>query len=127
MRAAAIFFLARVIRAAMAGSETRKALATSPVVSPHSRRSVSATRAPAASAGWQQVKIRRSRSSGIVSANVSSAPGPGTAAASASSGSLRDRVSLRWMRFIARRRATIVSHAAGLAGTPSAHATSAWA
>ena len=51
MRAAAMFFLARVIWAAMVDSETRKALATSPVVSPHSSRNVSATRASAASAG----------------------------------------------------------------------------
>ena len=119
MRAAAIFFLARVIRADMAGSETRKALATSPVVSPHTSRRVSATRASAASAGWQQVKISRSRSSGIWQAAVSS-PSPGLTAVSTSSSSLRARVSLRWMRFIARRRATNVSHAADLAGTPLA-------
>jgi hypothetical protein len=65
MRAAAIFFFARVMRAAIVGSDTRNALATSAVVRPHSSRSVSATRASAASAGWQQVKISRSRSSGM--------------------------------------------------------------
>ena len=64
MRAAAIFFFARVIRAAMVGSLTRKARATSAVVSPQSSRRVSATCASGASAGWQQVKISRSRSSG---------------------------------------------------------------
>ena len=42
---------------------TRNARAISAVVSPPSSRSVSATWALAASAGWQQVKIRRSRSS----------------------------------------------------------------
>ena len=65
MPAAAIFCLARVIRCAIAGSEIRNARATSPVVSPPSARSVSPTRASGASAGWQVVKISRSRSSGI--------------------------------------------------------------
>ena len=63
MRAAAIFFFARVIRAAIVGSLTRKARATSAVVRPHSSRSVSATCASGAMAGWQQVKISRSLSS----------------------------------------------------------------
>ena len=51
MRAAAIFFLARVIRAAIVASLTRKARATSAVVSPHTSRSVSAT--------WASVAERR--------------------------------------------------------------------
>ena len=46
--------MARTIRCAIAGSATRKARATSPVVSPPSARSVSATRASGASAGWQR-------------------------------------------------------------------------
>src|SRR6266487_2470790 len=45
------------------GSGTRKARAISVVLRPPSSRSVSATWAPGARAGWQQVKIRRSRSS----------------------------------------------------------------
>ncbi len=61
MRAVAIFFLARVIRAAIVGSLCRNARATSAVVSPHSSRSVNAICAGCASAGWQQVKISRSR------------------------------------------------------------------
>ena len=65
MRAAAIFFFARVIRAAIVGSLTRKARATSAVDSPQSSRSVSAIWASCASAGWQHVQIRRSRSSAI--------------------------------------------------------------
>ena len=47
MRAAAIFFFARVMRAAIVGSLTRNARATSAVVSPQSSRSVSATCASA--------------------------------------------------------------------------------
>lgn len=43
MRAVVIFFLARVIRAAIVGSGTRNARATSAVDSPHTSRSVSAT------------------------------------------------------------------------------------
>ncbi len=67
MRAAEIFFLARVTRAAMVGSETRKAWAISAVDRPHTSRRVRATWASRASAGWQQVNTRRSRSSGITS------------------------------------------------------------
>ena len=48
----------------MVGAGTRKARAISSVDSPPSVRSVSATCASIASAGWQHVKIRRSRSSG---------------------------------------------------------------
>ena len=51
MRAAEIFFLARVIRAAMVASLTKKARATSAVVSPQSRRSVNATCASVLMAG----------------------------------------------------------------------------
>ena len=63
MPASRILPLARTSRWAMVGSGTRKACAISAVVSPPSSRSVRATWAAAASAGWQQVKIRRSRSS----------------------------------------------------------------
>ena len=51
MRAMAIFFLARVMRAAMVPSVTKNARATSAVVSPQTRRSVSATWASGPSAG----------------------------------------------------------------------------
>src|SRR2546423_14596959 len=73
MRAAEIFFLARVTLAAIVGSGTRKACAISVVVSPHTSRRVSATWASLARAGWQQVNTRRRRSSGI----TSSSPGAG--------------------------------------------------
>ena len=48
----------------MVGAGTRKARAISSVERPPSVRSVRATCASSASAGWQHVKIRRSRSSG---------------------------------------------------------------
>ena len=51
MRAMAIFFLARVMRAAMVDSLTRKARATSAVVSPQTRRRVNATCASVPMAG----------------------------------------------------------------------------
>ncbi len=49
----------------MVSSLTMNARAISAVVSPASVRSVRATRASSASAGWQQVKISRSRSSAM--------------------------------------------------------------
>ncbi len=63
MRASRILPLARTRRCAIVGSGTRNARAISAVVSPPSRRRVSATWAELPSAGWQQVKISRSRSS----------------------------------------------------------------
>ena len=59
-----IFCLARTSRLAMVGSLDRNARAISAVVSPASVRRVSATRASSERAGWQQVNISRSRSSG---------------------------------------------------------------
>jgi len=43
MCAPAIFFLARVIRAAIVASDVKKTFATSPVLRPHTNRGVSAT------------------------------------------------------------------------------------
>ena len=65
MPAALILAFARVIRCPMVVSCTRKARAISGTVSPPTMRSVSATRVSIASAGWQQVKISRSRSSSM--------------------------------------------------------------
>ena len=64
--------LARTMRWAIVGSGTRNARAISAVVRPPSRRSVSATRASVDSTGWQDVKIRRSRSSPMSSSIASS-------------------------------------------------------
>src|SRR5919106_3865924 len=58
-----ILRLARARRCAIAASVTRKERATSLIERPPSSRRVSATCASVESAGWQQVKIRRSRSS----------------------------------------------------------------
>src|SRR6266542_2018477 len=89
--ASRILPLARTSRWAMVGSGTRKARAISVVVSPPRSWSVSATWTPVASAGWQQVKIRRSRSS---------------------------RDASRRTRSIARLRAVVMIHPAGLGGSP---------
>jgi hypothetical protein len=62
----------------MVGSGTRNARAISVVVNPPRSRSVSATWAGTASAGWHQVKIRRRRSSRT---GPSSTGSPGSAAA----------------------------------------------
>ena len=56
----------------MVGSGTRKARAISSAPSPPSVRSVSATWASSASAGWQHVKTSSSRSSGMVVSSTSS-------------------------------------------------------
>ena len=71
MPAALILCFARTSRWAIVGSGTRNARAISTVLSPPSVRSVSATWASMASAGWQQVKISSSRSSGKVVASTS--------------------------------------------------------
>src|SRR6266545_628281 len=121
MRATAIFFLALVIRAAMVVSLTRKARAISVVVSPHSSRSVSATWASSARAGWQHVNTSRSRSSGITlasSASAASSPDPVTRSVPTSSGSLARSVRSRRSVSRARCRAAVVSQAAGFSGTP---------
>src|SRR6266540_939556 len=112
--ASRILPLARTSRWAMVGSGTRKARAISVVVSPPRSRSVSATWTPVASAGWQQVKIRRSRSSrtGLTSAGSS----PSWSRAAWACRSSRD--ASRRRRSIARLRAVVMIHPAGLGGSP---------
>ena len=65
MPATLILDLARVSRRFIVSAGTRKARAISSVVSPATARSVSATCASMASAGWQHMKTSSSRSSGI--------------------------------------------------------------
>ena len=126
MRAAEIFFFARVTRAAIVGSLTRKACAISVVVSPHTSRRVSATCASRASAGWQQVKTRRSRSSGSTLSSSPARAAYGVASGSRSRGSFARSVWSRRRTSSALRRAVVVSQAAGLRGMPSRrHAPSA--
>ena len=67
MPAVLILARARTSRLAIVGSGTRNARAISSVSSPPRVRRVSATWASSASAGWQQVKMSSSRSSGISS------------------------------------------------------------
>src|ERR671910_259723 len=119
MRAALILRLARARRCAIAGSATRKDRATSLVDRPPSSRRVSATCASVESAGWQQVKMRRSRSSctgptssemlGSSLARVSTATSPSNS---------RPRDSRR-RRSRARLRAVVVIQPPGLGGSPS--------
>jgi hypothetical protein len=79
---------------------------------------VSATCASVASAGWQQVKISSSRSSGIVAVSSSSAEAIRFASTS-SSRVFAARVRSRRMRSIALWRAVASSQARGFSGSPS--------
>ena len=114
MPALRILRLARVSRCAMVGSGTRKARAISGVVMPANVRSVNATCASSASAGWQHVNIRRSRSSGTSSVAASSA-----AFSTATSWTFDAPSWSRRTRSRARFRATVVSQAPGRRGMPS--------
>jgi hypothetical protein len=116
MPASLILRFARVSRRFIVSGSTRKARAISSVVSPPSARSVRATCASSASAGWQHTKISSSRSSGksVSSTSCSSASGR------SSSLVFSARVRSRRMRSSARRRAVVVSQAPGLSGVPSA-------
>src|SRR5947208_1863277 len=119
MRAALILRLARARRCAIAGSATRNDRATSLVERPPSSRSVSATCASMESAGWQQVKMRRSRSSctgPATSALPRSLLAGASTATSLSSSRPRDS---RRRRSIARLRAVVVIQPPGLGGRPS--------
>src|SRR5271167_2509159 len=124
MRAAAILERARTRRLAMVASGTRKARAMAGTSSRASVRSERATWASWPSAGWQQVKIRRSISSrrelsGSIASIASSiwsgaAPVPHRNAAV----SLAARADSRRSRSSALRRATTASQARGLSGIP---------
>src|SRR5881628_2173071 len=128
MRAARILALARTSRCAMVGAGTRNAFAISSVERPPSVRSVRATCASVASAGWQHVKIRRSRSSGT-GASSSSANSSMCRAISSCFCARRAR---RRSRSIALWRAVETSQAAGFPGVPdighcsSAAANASW-
>jgi hypothetical protein len=113
IRASRILPLARTSRWAMVGSGTRKARAISAVVSPPSSRSVNATRAAGASAGWQQVKIRRSRSS----RTGPSSTGSSWVCSRAAWACRSSREDSRRRRSIARLRAVVMIQPAGLGGS----------
>jgi hypothetical protein len=122
MRAVAILVFALVRRRFIVSRGTRNARAISSVDRPATARSVSATCASVASAGWQQVKISSSRSSGMAVSAMSSSPGMAGVAASSvalSRRSLAASTRSRRSRSIARFRAVRTSQPAGFSGTPS--------
>src|SRR3954470_6723081 len=116
MRASRILPLARTSRWAMVGSATRKARAISAVDRPPRRRSVSATCAERPIDGWQQVKIRRRRSS----RTGPSSGGSARACSSAAWAWRSAREASRRSRSIARLRAVVMIQPAGLGGGPVA-------
>src|SRR5215204_3623404 len=119
MLAALILCLVRARRLAIVGSAVRKARATSAVDRPHSSRRVSWTWDCGANDGWQQVKIRRRRSSGTGSPSVAGSPfHPGADVRAAALISSEPRVSRR-SRSMARLRAVVVIHAPAFGGSPS--------
>src|SRR6266540_2744985 len=121
MPAARIFCLARTSRCPIVGSGTKKARAISTVLKPPSVRNVSATCASRFSAGWQQVKINRRRSSSsdvsLPSFSIVNAPSSNVARSPSSAYFSTPRRARR-RRSIALARAAVVSQAAGLSGTP---------
>src|SRR5215217_1727567 len=114
-RASRILPLARTRRWAMVASGTRKARAISAVVSPPSSRRVRATWTPGSRAGWQQVKIRRSRSSPTAPSSAGSSRAWRRAAWAWRSA----RDASRRRRSMARLRAVVMIHPAGLGGAPA--------
>ena len=115
MRASWIFRFARTSRWAMVASGTRNARAISGVDRPPSSRSVSATRASGASAGWQQVKISRRRSSCTGPSSGGTSPAGCSSAAWACRSS---RTASRRWRSTARLPAVVMIQPAGLGGRP---------
>ena len=86
------------MRCATVGGAVRKARAISSVVSPQTSRSVSAICASGGSAGWQQVKIRRSRSSSTSPSCAALPLVPSSASRSAISASDASKRARRRMR-----------------------------
>src|SRR6266487_5828520 len=124
MAASRILRLARTRRCAKVASGTRKAWAISGVVRPPRVRRVSATRASSDSAGWQQVKMSRSRSSPMVCicfpVSASSCPAWRSASRSAKAVCRSASPRSRRSRSMALLRAVVVIQAPGFGGTPSA-------
>ena len=129
MRASWILRFARTSRCAIVGGGTRKARAISSVDSPQSVRSDKATCASGASAGWQQVKIRRRRSSGTAASDWLNRSGSWVSGVMwPSSPRICSHRPARRRTSIALWRAVEMIHARGLAGRPSrSHCSSATA
>lgn len=115
MPARRILFLARVMRWNIAASDVRNALAISAVASPPRVRRVKATRPSGERDGWQQVNIKRSRSSATLASICSIGQ---TASSSTRSDTLSANRRRRRSRSIPLCRATVSSQAAGFAGVP---------
>jgi hypothetical protein len=123
--AAAIVFLARVMRACTVGTGTRNARAISSLDRPPTTRRVSATRASGERTGWQLTNISASTSSSILSGSTSSATAEPIDGSAASRAYRSFRAVRRRIASIARRRAVAISQPAGFAGEASGHDTSA--
>src|SRR6266850_5465106 len=129
-RASVSVRFARTMRCAIVEAGTRKARAISSVVRLARSRRVRAARGSGARTGWQETKIRRSRSSSTSSAlgmfRSAMALSCWAAISRPSSSCLRSSRSLRRRRSIARCFAVAMSQAPGLSGTPdSGHCSSA--
>src|SRR5438093_1891000 len=114
----------------MVDTGTRKARAISSVVRLASKRSVSATRASGERTGWQEMNMRRRRSSptssSVAVSRSATAISCWTSSSRPSSSCLRSSRSLRRRRSIPRCFAVVMSQAPGLSGTPdSGHCSSA--
>src|SRR3989454_1165846 len=118
MRASRIFALARTIRWATVGGFVRNARAISSVVRPQTSRSVIATWASGGKAGWQQVKISRSRSSSTLPSSHCSASLVLDSSCFGSSVNDASKRARRRMPSMALKRPVDTSHARGLTGTP---------
>ena len=114
-------FRARVSRAAIVASGTRKSRATSRVGTPTTSRRLSALADFGASDGWAQRSTSRSTSSSTTSPTsaMTRAAAASCSASTTSSGSLRTATASARSRSTARRRAAVSSQAGGLVGTPS--------
>jgi hypothetical protein len=114
MPASRILALPRASRLAIVASGTKNAAAISAVGRPQTQRRVSAIRVAGSSAGWQHMKISASSSPGSRAALPGAAPGGSVIAAA----SFSPRLASRRCWSMALRRATAISHPAGLAGPP---------
>ena len=107
------------MRCASVRGEVRKAFAISSVVNPHTSRKVSATCASGARDGWQQVNIRRSRSSSRLSSSSDDSAELDCASRYRTSSSCdASNLARRRRVSMALNRAVEINHGRGLPGTP---------
>jgi hypothetical protein len=111
--------LARTIRCASVDGAARNARAISSVVNPQTSRKVNATRASGLRAGWQQVKIKRSRSSSMLSSPNAGALADAASSRAAISACDASNRARRRKASMALKRPVEINQAAGFAGAPS--------